>query len=95
MLTEMFEKERKNYEKTKKAKKKSDDETGGGSGSQTAHTGNLEALIDQGRDELPPTGLDETIKGRAEDAMRDEDDVEEEKPKKKKKKAAAKETESD
>lgn len=46
MLGEMFEKERKVYEKSKKTKKSTDD--GGSSvGSATAHTGNLEALIEQ------------------------------------------------
>ena len=94
MLTEMFEKERKVYEKAKRTKKRDDDDEGPSS-SATARTGNLEALIEQGMTEMP-TEIKEGELKRADDARRDDDDVEVAKPeaaaapkKKKKAKAAA------
>jgi hypothetical protein len=95
-LQEFFEKERKNYEKGKKAKKKEQAETV--PSAPTAHTGNLEALYDQGRDQEPIDVTTEApLKNRADDMALDGieeqkpengDDVVAEKPKKKKKKAA-------
>ena len=86
VLGEMFEKERKVYEKSKKTKKSTDD--GGSSvGSATAHTGNLEALIEQSTPDIPISPED-TPGNRAEDMPGEDDELIEKKPKKKKKKAA-------
>jgi len=92
-LQEVFEKERKTYEKGKKAKKK---QAGDASPAPTAHTGNLEALYDQGRTEAPTDIATAPLKNRADDMALDgiESKIEngdataEDKPKKKKKKAA-------
>jgi translation initiation factor IF-2 len=65
LLRDQFEKERKNYEKSKKAKKKSDTESG--SGPQTAHTGNLEALIERGQQDQRPIIASEIGVSKADD----------------------------
>jgi len=66
LLRDQFEKERKNYEKSKKAKKK-DTSDGSASGPQTAHTGNLEELIERGQKDRQPIIASEIGVSKAED----------------------------
>lgn len=74
VLREMFEKERKSYEKSKKASKKK--QASDSSAPATAHTGNLEQLVQQGMADPMPEGATSDLNlAAARDLVEDEDEA--------------------